>query len=281
LTSTSSRRRERPSAPRAKKRFGQHFLTDTNILRRIVDAAELTPSDTAIEVGPGLGSLTAVLAERARRVVAIEVDRDLIAALRERFARTPRVAIIEGDVLERTAGELLAVGGGTVPYVVVANLPYNIAAPALRHFLEATVRPRRLVVMVQLEVAEAIVAKPGHMSLMSVATQVYGDTSLVMRVAPGAFNPPPKVQSAVVRIDVTPSPKVDVPLDTFFRIVRAGFGNPRKQLRNSLSFGLHVRQEVIDAVMQTADIDATLRPQVLSLDDWAAITRAWIARHNP
>jgi 16S rRNA (adenine1518-N6/adenine1519-N6)-dimethyltransferase len=118
------------------------------------------------------------------------------------------------------------------------------------------------------------------MSLLSVATQVYGETKLVMRVPPGAFQPPPAVQSGVVRIDVAPQPRVDVPLDAFFRIVRAGFGNPRKQLRNSLSFGLHVKQSVVDDVMRAAGIDAMLRPQVLSLDDWAAITRAWMARPN-
>lgn len=277
LTSTSSpepvRRR-----PRAKKRFGQHFLSDVNILTRIVDAAEIAPAEAALEVGPGLGSLTAVLAARAARVVAVELDRDLAAILRERFAAAPNVAIIEGDVLARTPGELLAAGGAAPPYVVVANLPYNIAAPVLRRFLEGDVRPRRLVVMVQLEVAESIVAAPGRMGLLGVATQVYADNRIVMRVAPGAFSPPPKVDSAVVRLDVLPRPRVDVPLDAFFRIVRAGFGNPRKQLRNSLSFGLHVKQTVVDAVMRAAGIDVTLRPQVLSLDDWQAITRAWIAR---
>lgn len=264
--------------PRAKKRFGQHFLSDANILRRIVDAAELEPDDSVLEVGPGLGALTDELARRASRVVAVEVDRDLVAHLRERFAGTSKVAIIEGDVLASTPGELLRAGGAAAPYVVVANLPYNIAAPVLRRFLEGGVRPRRLVVMVQAEVAEAIVARPGAMSLIGVATQVYGDTSLVMKVAPGAFSPPPNVQSAVVRIDVLPSPRVEVPLDTFFRVVRAGFGNPRKQLRNSLSFGLHVKQTVVDDVMQRAGVDVTLRPQVLSIDDWTAITRAWIAR---
>lgn len=315
-TSTSSRNRSRPPA-RAKKRFGQHFLSDINILTRIVDAAEIAPDETALEVGPGLGALTAVLAERARRVVAVEVDRDLIAGLRSRFGFAPNVTIVEGDVLGSSPGELLGCtaetqrtqgedgfttetqrhrgvregrgegftaetqraqteeGSEREPYVVVANLPYNIAAPVLRRFLEGDVRPRRLVVMVQLEVAEAIVAKPGRMSLLSVATQVYGDARMVMKVAPGAFAPPPKVESAVVRIDVAPEPKVDVPIDAFFRIVRAGFGNPRKQLRNSLSFGLHVKQDVIDAVMTAAGVDATLRPQVLSLDDWASITRAW------
>jgi 16S rRNA (adenine1518-N6/adenine1519-N6)-dimethyltransferase len=262
--------------PRPKKRFGQHFLADTNILNRIADAAGLTADDTVIEVGPGRGALTAILAERVRHVVAVEVDRDLIAGLRARFAADSGVAIVEADVLGLPPREMLARAGAAPPYVVVANLPYNIAAAVLRHFLEAPEPPLRMIVMVQLEVAEAIVARPGKMGLLSVATQVYGETTMVMRVAPGAFTPPPAVQSAVVRIDVAPSPRVDVPLDVFFRVVRAGFGNPRKQLRNSLSFGLHVKQSVVDEVMHAAAIDVTLRAQVLSLDDWSALTRAWI-----
>lgn len=275
LTSTSS-----PDArgPRAKKRFGQHFLSDRNILNRIVDAGDIVAGATVMEVGPGPGALTGILLERGARVVAVEVDRDLVPALRASFAGTPALTIVEADVLEHTPGGLLAIAGASPPYSVIANLPYNIAAPVLRRFLEGDVRPERLVVMVQLEVAEAIVAKPGQMGLLSVATQVYGETSLVMKVSPGAFNPPPKVQSAVVRIDVTPRPRVDVPLDAFFRLVRAGFGNARKQLRNSLSYGMHVRQDVIDGVMRDAGIDATLRPERLSLDDWAAITRAWLRR---
>jgi len=253
-------------------------LSDGNVLRRIVDAAEIERDEATLEVGPGLGSLTAVLAERTARVVAVEIDRDLIAALLQRFSDTPNVTIIEADVLEHAAGELLELASASAPYVVVANLPYNIAAAVLRHFLEGDVQPRRIVAMLQLEVAEAIVARPGEMSLLSVATQVYGETRMVMRVAPGAFNPPPAVESAVVRIDVAAEPRVDAPLDAFFRIVRAGFGNPRKQLRNSLSFGLHVKQSVVDEVLAVAGIDATLRPQVLALEDWASITRSWIER---
>jgi 16S rRNA (adenine1518-N6/adenine1519-N6)-dimethyltransferase len=264
--------------PRPKKRFGQHFLSDANILERIVAAAEIQPGENVIEVGPGRGALTAVLAQRARRVVAVEVDRDLAADLRSAFAATPNVALIERDVLDTTPSQLLDEGGAVAPYVVVANLPYNIAAPTIRMFLEADVRPRALVVMVQLEVAESICARPPRMTLLGVATQVYGETSMVMKVAPGAFSPPPKVHSAVVRIDVAPAPRVDVPLDAFFRIARAGFGNPRKMLRNSLSFGLHVKQEVVDQVMAQAGIDANLRPNVLTLDDWAAVTSAWTAR---
>jgi len=234
--------------------------------------------DSVLEVGPGRGALTQALADRGARVAAFEVDRDLVPLLRAQFAEHERVHIVEADVLDRAPSELLALGRISAPYAVVANLPYNIAAPVLRMFLEGDVRPVRLVVMLQLEVAEAIVAKPGKMGLLSVATQVYGETSMVMRVPAGAFSPPPKVESAVVRIDVAPAPRVDAPVETFFRIVRAGFGNPRKQLRNSLSFGLHVKQEVVDDVMRTAGVDVTLRPQVLSLEDWAAITRAWIAR---
>lgn len=278
-TSTSSRRL-RTQQPRAKKRFGQHFLTDAGILNRIVDAAELSVGETVLEIGPGRGSLTAVLAERGARIVAVEVDRDLAPPLRARFEDASRVAIIEADVLEASPGELLARADANPPYAVVANLPYNIAAPVLRRLLEAEVRPHRIVVMVQLEVAEAIVARPGTMGLLSVATQVYGEAKMIMKVAPGAFSPPPKVHSAVVRIDVAPLPRVDVPIDAFFRVVRAGFGNPRKQLRNSLSFGLHVKQEVIDGVMTAADIDVMRRPQTLALNEWAAITGAWLARPN-
>ena len=274
LTSRSSRSAGR-RAPRPKKRFGQHFLSDRSILNRIVDAADLAPDDAVIEVGPGLGALTDVLAERASRVVAVEVDSDLVALLRSRFASAPNVAIVAADILEIAPSGILGRGGARAPYVVVANLPYNIASAVLRHFLEGDVPPRRMVVMVQQEVAEAIVARPPKMSLLSVATQVYGETAMVMRVAPGAFNPPPAVQSAVVRIDVAGRLRVDAALDVFFRVVRAGFGNPRKQLRNSLSFGMHVKQDVVDAVLQDAGIDVTLRPQVLSLDQWATLARAW------
>ncbi|MBF6599682.1 MAG: ribosomal RNA small subunit methyltransferase A [Dehalococcoidia bacterium] len=271
-----SSRNARGSRPRPKKRFGQHFLSDRNILGRIADAADPGRDDVVVEVGPGLGALTAVLAARVGRVIAVEVDRDLVPTLRGEFAGAAGVTIVEGDVLGWTPDELLRRGDARPPYLLVGNLPYNIAAAVLRHFLEARQPPLRIVAMVQLEVAEAIVAAAGKMSLLSVATQVYGEPRIVMRVAPGAFSPPPAVQSAVVRIDVARAPRVDAPLDAFFRIVRAGFGNPRKQLRNSLSFGMHVKQSVVDEVMQAAGIDVTLRPQVLSLDDWATLTRAWV-----
>jgi 16S rRNA (adenine1518-N6/adenine1519-N6)-dimethyltransferase len=274
---STSRSSSNAALPRAKKRFAQHFLSDRNILDRIVDAAELNAASTVVEIGPGHGALTEVLAKRAGRVVCVEVDRELIAGLRERFLDA-NVRVVEGDALGLDTGGILAAGDALSPYSVVANLPYNIAAPVLRMFLEGDPAPARMVVMVQKEVAESICASPPKMTLLGVATQVYGDARMVMTVPPGAFNPPPKVVSAVVRVDVASAPKVDVPLDEFFRVVRAGFGNPRKMLRNSLSYGLHVKQEVIDEVMVSADVAATHRPQVLSLADWASITQAWIER---
>jgi 16S rRNA (adenine1518-N6/adenine1519-N6)-dimethyltransferase len=277
---SGSRSRSSPSAdlPRPKKRFGQHFLSDTNILDRIVAAADLRPQHAVVEVGPGLGALTDVLATRASRVVAVEIDPGLVAVLRDRFAGRPNVAIIEADVIDLAPSQVLARGRAAAPYVVVANLPYNVAAFVLRQFLEGDVKPERLVVMVQKEVAEAIVARPGKMTLIGVATQAYGEARFVMRVAPGAFRPPPAVESAVVRIDVAARPRVTAPLDVFFRVVRAGFGNPRKQLRNALSYGLHVKQEAIDEALRAAGVDVTLRAQALSLEQWDALASAWAER---
>ena len=232
--------------------------------------------DTVIEIGPGRGALTEALASRVKRVIAIEVDRDLLAMLEERFSEAANVTLVEADVLDMAPDEVLRRAGTETPYQVVANLPYNVAAPILRLFLESVVPPTRLTVMVQLEVAESLASRPGRMTLLGVATQVYADARIMMRVAPGSFTPPPAVQSAVVRLDVLDRPRVRVELDKFFRVVRAGFGNPRKQLRNSLSFGLNMKQESVDAILGAAGVAPTLRPHVLSIDQWESITRAWL-----
>jgi 16S rRNA (adenine1518-N6/adenine1519-N6)-dimethyltransferase len=218
--------------------------------------------------------LTAELAARGARVIAVEVDRDLVPLLRAQFDGTANVSIIEGDVLDLAPAEILARGGGATPYSVVANLPYNVAAPVLRMFLEGTPPPVRMTFMVQLEVAEAIVAKPGRMSLLTVATQVYANARIVFKVAPGSFSPPPRVQSAVVHLDLLPQPRVGVPLDAFFRVVRAGFGNPRKQLRNSLALGLRESADFVAHTLEAAGVDPMLRPQALSIEQWERITRA-------
>ena len=256
-------------APR--KRFGQNFLVDLNVLADIVAAAELRPDDTVVEVGPGLGILTRELAQRARRVIAVEVDRDLASILKRALASLSNVEIVNADILE--FDPLKALNGA--PYKVVANLPYYITSPTLRHFLEARHKPKLLVVMVQREVAERIVAAPGSMSLLSVSVQFYGDARLVRLVPAHAFYPQPKVDSAVVRIDVYDRPAVDVDPEKFFRVVHAGFAQPRKQLHNALARGLWLPPGKAIELLREAGIDEKRRAQTLSLDEWGRLAKVF------
>ena len=283
------RRQRRPAPPpelratggRTRKSLGQHFLTDTRVLLRIAQATELTRRETVIEIGAGLGGLTEELASRAGRVIAIELDRGLADHLRSRFANT-NVTVIEGDALAIRPHEALASVGAEQQYVLAGNLPYNIAQPILRHYLEAKPPPERLIVMLQAEVAESLVAKPGAMSLLSVSVQLYGEPRLLFRVPPAAFYPPPKVQSALVRIDVTAKLRADVrDVDAFFRIVRAGFSARRKQLRNALANGLRISPPAATAIIAAAEIDPRLRAQALPLDAWAALADAWLEAGQP
>lgn len=267
--------------PRLKKHLGQHFLTNRGILQHITNAAELTADDVAVEVGPGAGVLTEQLVAQAGRVIAVEVDSDLLPQLQTRFAAAPHFHLVHGDILDLPPGELLAGAGlpAEQPYKLVANLPYYITAPVLRHFLTAANRPTRLVVLVQLEVASRLVAAPGDFSLLAIAVQFYGRPSLITKVSPGSFNPPPKVSSAVVRIDTYERPPVQVPGEAaFFATVRAGFRAPRKQLRNSLSQGWGVPGAEAAALVEAAGIDPQRRPETLTLDEWARLTWAWERR---
>lgn len=289
-SSTSPRKRARTRRPppelrRAglspRKALGQHFLTSARILRRIADATDPSPDETVIEIGAGLGGLTAELAARAHCVIAVELDKGLVKYLRDRFHGT-NVAVLQGNALALPPAEALSRAGASQPYVVAGNLPYNIAQPLLRHFLEAQPPPKRLVVMVQAEVAESIVAGPGKMSLLGVSVQLYGEPRLLFRVRPTAFYPAPKVRSAVVGIDVAPRLRAEVAdSDRFFRLVRAGFTTRRKQLRNALAHGLRIEAPLVTRLLAAADIDPTLRPQALSLEGWAALTRAWIEAGSP
>jgi 16S rRNA (adenine1518-N6/adenine1519-N6)-dimethyltransferase len=258
----------------ANKALGQHFLQDRAVLDRIVGAGHLEGDETVIEVGAGLGALTERLAPRVRRLFAVEVDPGLAAHLRRRFASNGTVALIETDVLGLDPATL--VGDG--PYDVFGNLPYNIGTAVLRHFLESTPRPRRLIVMLQREVAAAVVAKPGEMSLVSVSTQVYANATRLFDVSPAAFSPPPKVHSSVIRLDTLPEPRVpEADRESFFSLVRAGFSAPRKTLRNSLAQGLQVAPAEAEALLVAAELDPELRPQTLSVDGWLALHDAWKA----
>jgi 16S rRNA (adenine1518-N6/adenine1519-N6)-dimethyltransferase len=281
--------RSEPAATRAatatirpRKSLGQHFLTDRRVLQRILAAAALSPADTVIEVGAGKGVLTQGLAAAAGRVIAVEIDEGLCAHLHRRLAAYPNVEPVCGDILSLPPEELLARAQASPPYVLVANLPYYIASAVLRHFLDSSQPPARMIVMVQAEVGQSIAALPGRMSLLSVSVQFYAHARVLFYVPPRAFHPPPKVRSAVIRLDVRPEPAVAVDdRQAFFRLVQAGFAAPRKQLRNALALGLGVDPPSARSVLDAANIDPTRRAQTLSLDEWGQLYRAWHANDRP
>jgi len=265
---------------RARKSLGQHFLVDGRVLQRIVSAAELAPEDTVVEVGPGLGILTRELARRARRVITVEADRAMASALREIVGDMTNVEVVEADIMETDPASLLGgegAGGEYPSYKVVANIPYYITSPILRHFLEGSARPSMLVVMVQKEVGEAITARSGKMSILAVSVQFYGEPAIVGRVSARSFYPAPKVDSVVLRIRVRGQPAVEVcDSGKFFAVVRAGFSAPRKQLRNSLAQGLGVSGQRSGEILERAGIDPRARAETLTLEDWARLTEEMI-----
>jgi 16S rRNA (adenine1518-N6/adenine1519-N6)-dimethyltransferase len=264
------------SRGRRRKALGQHWLVDRRVLGRIARAADITPEDTVIEVGAGTGLLTALLAQRAARLIAVEVDPDLAAALRQRFRDREHVHVLEANVLSVAPEELLARGGGGLPYVVVGNLPYFIGSAIVRHFLAARAQPRRLLVTLQAEVARNVAAAPGDMTFLSAEVQYYAEPRLLFEVPPSAFRPPPKVRSAVLRLDTRHGTAVEVDdREAFFRLVQAGFAARRKQLRNALAIGLGCGPAEAEALLLEAGLDAGRRAQTLTLQEWAALYRAY------
>jgi 16S rRNA (adenine1518-N6/adenine1519-N6)-dimethyltransferase len=254
---------------RPRKSLGQHWLTDRGILERISAAADFDSADTVIEIGAGKGALTRLLAPQATRLILVEVDPRLAAGLREEFAGSPTVSVLEADVLETPVTDILQRGGGSLPYVVTGNLPYFIGSPIVRKFVTDRLHPRWMVVMLQEEVARRMAASPGSMGYLSVETQVFASARVLFTVPPKAFRPPPKVRSAVLRLDLHASPDVEVDdTEAFLTLVRAGFAAPRKQLRNSLATGLTVPPARTEDVIRRAGLDPSRRPQELSLDDW-------------
>ncbi|HEY4711891.1 MAG TPA: 16S rRNA (adenine(1518)-N(6)/adenine(1519)-N(6))-dimethyltransferase RsmA [Dehalococcoidia bacterium] len=258
------------------KRLGQHFLIDEAVLERILSAAELSPGDIVVEVGPGLGILTGGLAKRGAMVIAVELDAKLVALLKKRLVAFPDVKIIHADILKVTPRQLLqdnlTASELARGYKVIANLPYYITSPVLSHFLEAQPRPSEMVVMVQKEVGEAIAAAPGKMRLLSVKAQFYSKPAIISYVPAASFFPPPKVDSVILRLDVYSRPPLiqsgvsDVA--GFFDIVMHGFSAPRKQLRNSLAHSLEMPPGQVAALLEQAGIEAKRRAETLSLEEW-------------
>jgi len=260
-----------------KKSLGQNFLTDQRALERIVEAAELTPEDIVLEIGPGLGALTRLLAERAGRVIAVELDQRLVEVLRQTAttkADLPNVEIIHGDILEMTPADLVRQHRADLQYKVVANLPYYITSAILRHLLTAEVRPKLIVVTVQLEVARRIIADPGDMSLLAVSVQFYGRPRIVARIKAGSFYPSPQVDSAVIRIDLDDQLVIEEnDADSFFDVVRAGFAQRRKQLRNALSAELNLPTSEVIQALSRAGVNPKRRGQTLSIKEWVRVWR--------
>lgn len=255
---------------RPSKALGQNFLHDRKIVRRIADTAGLTQDDLVVEVGPGLGILTEELARRAGQVIAVELDSRLAEYLRGTL-RYPTVRIVEADILDVDLADLT--GGSR--YKVVANLPYAVAAAAISHILDSDARPERMVVMVQREVAERIVARPPAMSVLAVAVQFYGEPRIAFRIGPGAFVPPPRVESAVLTIDVAAEPPLSGDdRDMFFAVVRAGFSQRRKRLANALASGLGWSKPAVEDVLLAAGIDPDRRAETLTIAEWIAVQRA-------
>ena len=267
------RRRDGPAPfPPTLKRFGQHFLTDRRVLGRIADALELGPSDTVVEIGPGRGALTDLLAERAGRVVAVEIDRALAALLRERYAGRATVTIVEQDVLESD----LAALAGTPDFVLAGNVPYYITTPILFHALR---RPRasRAVYLVQLEVAERLVSAPGSKTYgaLAVNVQAVARAELLVRVPAGAFSPPPKVESAVVRVTPRADPVLAADREDAFRgLVQAAFALRRKQMRRVVRTIAAADAGWAEAALAAAGIDPDARPETLSPADFARLLDA-------
>jgi len=253
---------------RANKKLGQNFLQDPFALDLIASVAEIRPTDIVLEIGPGLGSLTRHLAQSAQQVIAVELDQKLIPPLKAVTAAHDNISIIHGDILELSPKGLIQEPN----YLVVANIPYYITSAIIRHLLENEAKPRRIVLTVQKEVAKRICAKPGDMSLLALSVQVYGDPRIAKYIPADAFFPAPKVDSAILCIDIYPSPQIKPELlDTFFRLIKAGFSQKRKTLRNSLSSGLHVSPSYAEEFLKKAGIDPMRRAETLSIEEWQGL----------
>jgi len=254
---------------RPDKSLGQNFLGDPDILEKIVQIAEIKADDSVLEIGAGLGTLTRSLAVSAKSVTALELDRGLLPALRAVLAPHPNVRLVEGDILKLSPAKLV----DQDDYLVVANVPYYITSAIFRRLLEKPPRPRRIVLTVQQEVAERVCAAPGHLSLLALSIQVYGRPVIAARIPAEAFIPPPKVDSAVVRVDLYPQPLISSPLlERFFRLAKAGFSQKRKTLRNSLSAGLAISTSDAGQMLEQAGIDPQRRAETLSLAEWGRLS---------
>lgn len=254
---------------RPDKSLGQNFLQDDAALRKIISVSQIAPSDTVLEIGPGLGSLTRYLAVTAKDVVAVELDESLLPILSNVIKEFNNVTVIRGDILRIPIADLVKAES----YRVIANIPYYITSAIIRHLLESQPKPKSIVLTIQKEVAQRICAKPGDMSLLALSVQVFGQPDIVADISSDAFFPTPNVDSSVIRLEIYSEPAIPSPqLDSFFRLAKAGFSQKRKTLRNSLSAGLSMPVDETEGLLKKSGIDPKRRAETLSIPEWAKLT---------
>jgi 16S rRNA (adenine1518-N6/adenine1519-N6)-dimethyltransferase len=254
------------------KRLGQNFLVDKGVLQKIIEAAQLKPGDIVLEIGPGIGNLTLELAKRVRKVITIEKDKKMCKILQDLLEcwNVGNVEIIESDILKTNIQNLIS----NIKYKVVANLPYYIVSPVIRKFLELPeAQPLAMILMVQKEVAQRICAKPPEMNLLAVSVQFYAQPKIIAYVSKNSFFPQPRVDSAIIKISKIKNQKLKINRDLFFKIVRAGFSQPRKQLINNLAKGLKIDKKKVKNWLLKNGVKPEQRAETLSIEDWIDLTK--------
>jgi len=255
-----------------KKGLGQNFLIDEACLAKIAEAARIDKNTDVLEIGAGLGNLTRHLAAAAHEVTAVEIDRQLIPILKKVTHEFMNVRIVQGDILELPVSDLMDDPG----YVVAANIPYYITSALIRYLLECTVKPSVIVLMIQQEVAQRICAEAGALSLLALSVQVYGSPKIAARIPAGAFYPVPKVDSAVLVVDLYDQPMIPYAhLSYFFRLAKAAFTQKRKMLHNSLAGAPELNKEKSGLLLSQAAIDPKRRAQMLTIEEWKRLTSAY------
>ena len=252
------------------KRLGQNFLVDERIFKKIIEAASLSKSDVVLEVGPGIGNLTLELAKRVKKVIAIEKDQRMIEILKENLEKFKNIEIVKGDILK------LDPKPHTLKfYKIVANIPYYLTSPLIRKFLEEKYPPKEMILMVQKEVAQRICAKPPDMSLLAVSVQFYAKPEIISFVSKKSFWPSPKVDSAIIRIIPKEMLWRSDLRNLFFKVVKAGFSHPRKQLINNLSKELKMDKEKVKIWLLKNDIQPNQRAETLTVENWINLTKSF------
>jgi len=249
---------------RPSKGLGQNFLIDESVLDNIVESSDIKPNDIVLEVGPGLGVLTQELAKRAKKVIAVEKDKTMCEILKETLQDLNNIEVVCGDILTLDAKRYNLNSN----YKIIANIPYYLTSPLIRKFLEADNPPQEMILMLQKEVAQRICASPPKMSLLAVSVQFYADAKIISYVSKNCFWPAPKIDSAIIKISRIHTNQEQIDTNLFFKIVKAGFLHPRKQLASNLSKGLEISKEKILEWLNKNKINPKQRAETLSVEDW-------------